>query len=129
MFAVRFLLAFHPCNYILGSSVYRLAVRDSSIAKCRSRLLTAVERREKVARDSRCVVYIVSIKQAQLDTVSVNPCNLSLSKSEFAARLEGLKAVSTSSSSSSSVICQTTGLKPLPKRFLHIVRSRASSFN
>ena len=37
--------------------------------------------------------------------------------------------VVTSSSSSSSVICQTTGPKPLPKRFLHIVRSRASSFN
>ena len=34
-----------------------------------------------------------------------------------------------SSSSSSSVICQTTGTKPLPKRFVHIVRSRASSFN
>ena len=33
------------------------------------------------------------------------------------------------SSSSSSVICQTTGPKPLPKWFLHIVRSRASSFN
>ena len=32
-------------------------------------------------------------------------------------------------SSSSSVICQTTGPKPLPKWFLHIVRSRASSFN
>ena len=32
-------------------------------------------------------------------------------------------------SSSSSLICQTTGPKPLPKRFLHIVRSRASSFN
>ena len=32
-------------------------------------------------------------------------------------------------SSSSSVICQTTGPKPLPKRFLHIVRSRVSSFN
>ena len=34
-----------------------------------------------------------------------------------------------SSSSSSSVICQTTDPKPLPKWFLHIVRSRASSFN
>ena len=34
-----------------------------------------------------------------------------------------------SSSSSSSVICQTTGPKPLPKRFLHTVRSRASSIN
>jgi len=34
-----------------------------------------------------------------------------------------------SMSSSSSVICQTTGPKPLAKRFLHIVRSRASSFN
>jgi hypothetical protein len=32
-------------------------------------------------------------------------------------------------SSSPAVICQTTGPKPLPKRFLHIVRSRASSFN
>ena len=32
-------------------------------------------------------------------------------------------------SSTSSVICQTTGPKLLPKRFLHIVRSRASSFN
>ena len=31
--------------------------------------------------------------------------------------------------SSSSVICQTTGPKPLPKRFLHIVQSRSSSFN
>jgi len=31
-------------------------------------------------------------------------------------------------SSSSSVICQTTGPKPLPKRFLHVERSRASSF-
>ena len=31
--------------------------------------------------------------------------------------------------SSSSVICQKTGPKPLPKQFLHIVRSRASSFN
>ena len=27
--------------------------------------------------------------------------------------------------SSSSLICQTTGPKPLPKRFLHVVRSRA----
>jgi len=36
---------------------------------------------------------------------------------------------SSSPSSSSSVICQTTGPKSLPKRFLHIVRSRASSFN
>ena len=34
-----------------------------------------------------------------------------------------------SSSSSSLVICQTTGPKPLPKWFLHIARSRASSFN
>ena len=34
-----------------------------------------------------------------------------------------------SSSSSSSVICQTTGRKPLPKRFLHTERSRASCFN
>ena len=32
-------------------------------------------------------------------------------------------------SSSSTVICQMTGPKPLPKRFLHIMRSRASSFN
>ena len=31
--------------------------------------------------------------------------------------------------SSSLVICQTTGPKPLPKWFQHIVRSRASSFN
>ena len=31
--------------------------------------------------------------------------------------------------SSLSVICQTTGPKPLAKRFLHIVRSRASSVN
>ena len=30
---------------------------------------------------------------------------------------------------SSSVILKTTGPKPLPKRFLHIVRSTASSFN
>jgi hypothetical protein len=30
--------------------------------------------------------------------------------------------------SSSSVICQTTGPQPLPKRFLHLMRSRASSF-
>ena len=30
---------------------------------------------------------------------------------------------------SSSVICQTTGPKPLAKRLLHTVRSRASSFN
>jgi hypothetical protein len=29
---------------------------------------------------------------------------------------------------SSSVICQTTGPQPLPKRFLHLMRSRASSF-
>ena len=41
----------------------------------------------------------------------------------------GLLYLYLSSSSSSSVICQTTGPKPLPKRFLHIVRSRASSFN
>ena len=40
-----------------------------------------------------------------------------------------LSKPSSSSSSSSSVICQTTGPKPLPKRFLHVVRSRASSFN
>ena len=33
------------------------------------------------------------------------------------------------SSSSSSLICQRTGPKLLAKRFLHIVRSRASSFN
>ena len=31
--------------------------------------------------------------------------------------------------SSSSVICQTTGPKPLAKRFLHIARARASSFS
>ena len=35
----------------------------------------------------------------------------------------------TISSSSSSIICQTTGPKPLPKWFLHIEWSRASSFN
>jgi hypothetical protein len=29
---------------------------------------------------------------------------------------------------SSSVICQTTGPQPLPKRFLHLMRYRASSF-
>ena len=34
----------------------------------------------------------------------------------------------TSSSSSSSVICQTTGPQPLPKRFFHLMRFRASSF-
>ena len=34
-----------------------------------------------------------------------------------------------SSASSSAVICRTTGSKPLPKRFLHIVWSRISSFN
>jgi hypothetical protein len=28
----------------------------------------------------------------------------------------------------SSVICQTTGPQPLPERFLHLMRSRASSF-
>jgi hypothetical protein len=28
----------------------------------------------------------------------------------------------------SSVICHTTGPQPLPKRFLHLMRSRASSF-
>ena len=39
------------------------------------------------------------------------------------------KIVSFMRSSSSSVICQTTGPKPLPKQFLHTVRSRASSFN
>jgi len=33
------------------------------------------------------------------------------------------------SSSLSSVNCQTTGPKPLSKRFLHTVRSRASPFN
>jgi hypothetical protein len=32
------------------------------------------------------------------------------------------------SQSSSSVICQTTVPQPLPKRFLHLMRSRASSF-
>jgi hypothetical protein len=32
------------------------------------------------------------------------------------------------SSSSSPVICHTTGPQPLPKRFLHLMRSRASSF-
>ena len=31
-------------------------------------------------------------------------------------------------SSHSSVICQTTGPQPLPRRFLHLMRSRASSF-
>ena len=37
--------------------------------------------------------------------------------------------VYTYNSSSSSVICQMTGPKPLAKWFLHIVQSRASSFN
>ena len=40
-----------------------------------------------------------------------------------------ITSIDISSSSSSSVICQTTGPKPLPKRFLHTVRSRSSSFN
>jgi hypothetical protein len=35
---------------------------------------------------------------------------------------------SSSSSSSSWVICHTTGPQPLPKRFLHLMQSRASSF-
>ena len=48
---------------------------------------------------------------------------LSISSSAAAA------AISPSSSSLSSVICQTTGAKPIAKRFLHILRSRASSFN
>jgi hypothetical protein len=41
----------------------------------------------------------------------------------------GNVCISSSSSSSSTVICQTTGPKPLPKRFLHTVRSKDSSFN
>ena len=46
-----------------------------------------------------------------------------------ATMLRALLILFLSSSSSSSVICQTTGPKPFPKRFLHIVWSRASSFN
>ena len=95
MFATRFVLAFHPRDYILGgSSVYRFAGHGSFTAKWHSRLLTAVELRGKVARDSRCVVYVTSIKQTQWDTVSVNPSFLGLTKSEFAARLAEFKAVS-----------------------------------
>ena len=47
----------------------------------------------------------------------------------FCSPLPPVSVPLSSSSSSSSVICQTTGPKPLPKRFLHTVRSRASSFN
>jgi hypothetical protein len=39
-----------------------------------------------------------------------------------------LNTVPSSSSSSSSVICHTTGPQPLLKRFLHLMQSRASSF-
>jgi len=39
------------------------------------------------------------------------------------------KYISSSSSAAAGAICQTTGPKPLPKRFQHIVRSRASYFS
>ena len=61
---------------------------------------------------------------------------LSVKKSRFQTKITGIlfkfrfmTVHQKCSSSSSSVTCQTTGPKPLPKRFLHTVRSTASSFN
>ena len=61
----------------------------------------------------------------------LNTCNTKklISIKETDATLGSSSSSSSSSSLWSSVICQTTGPKPLPKRFLHIVRSRDSSFN
>jgi hypothetical protein len=47
-------------------------------------------------------------------------------ESSFISNLSDIRQVH--SQSSSSVICHTTGPQPLPKRFPHIMRSRASSF-
>jgi hypothetical protein len=47
----------------------------------------------------------------------------------FILVLEGIvRKLDTRGNIHSSVICQTTGPQPLPKRFLHLMRSRASSF-
>jgi hypothetical protein len=52
--------------------------------------------------------------------------NIKRKRSSFISNLSDIRQVH--SQSSSSVICQTTGPQPLPKRFLHLTRSRASSF-
>jgi len=61
--------------------------------------------------------YMLSVKQSP-----IYPLIYSLhARNYYAIERRFVKA--------SSVICQTTGPKPLAKRFLHTVRSRASSFN
>jgi hypothetical protein len=47
---------------------------------------------------------------------------------DMAGSITQQAATSANYVSSSSVICHTTGPQPLPKRFLHLMRSRASSF-
>jgi hypothetical protein len=68
------------------------------------------------------------------------PAGTAAAKCQFAAVTEGvdwtelllnnpwLKTQVKAHSFIQSVFCLTTGPKPLPKRFLHTVRSRASSF-
>jgi hypothetical protein len=57
------------------------------------------------------------LRPSPLSTTEDTPC-----------RSDRTNLTQSSQVSSSSVICQTAGPQPLPKRFLHLMRSRASSF-
>ena len=97
----------------------KLAEKSSSPHTQRVTNFTALKHKERSSRKKKTLSEILDCKR--------NVENFTL------CFLTGLTFVflpqGKISSSSSSVICQKTGPKPLPKRFLHTVRSRASSFN
>jgi hypothetical protein len=79
---------------------------------------------------SRCLKHVQDAASPPL-TLTLHSPSHSFSHFSFyslAAVYEWLRLAPFIFSFIHSVICLTTGPKPLPKRFLHIVRSRASSF-
>jgi hypothetical protein len=100
------------------------------------RIISSVERYKYVVRFGEFYRYFVHLCaslwtiQRFLQVAAISSCIHTPNCFEFTRPSNFRHApLMKTDSSSSSIICQTTGPKILPKRFLHIVRSSASSFN
>ena len=103
----------------------RVLICSKTFARNISHSETSWARYRKFNRSSYKVTTILVRILIKIDRFSKNP-NVKFHKNPSS---DSRIVPCGRSSSSSSAICQTTGPKPLPKRFLHIMRSRTSSFN
>jgi hypothetical protein len=83
---------------------------------------------------ARCVCVAVLGPTLGHDFIQRTPICQRTSEQALLVQLElgsfcyPITTTTTTTITTTTVICQTTGPQPLPKRFLHLMRSRASSF-